>query len=211
MRNPTAKLVPAVLLAATVALGGCASHLPEKEVTALSEVAPGTVLVVGSVEVVPPLRPGEKQLDIPTDFFGVEEMVSNRAMLTISHSPSTPVDEGEVMINPELGQTFFFAVPKDAPYIIGGHVMVEFGAMHLNPAVAPSRDRRIVIPGTLRLDIRPDDKAIYVGTLRVKRGDFNEVIETTLVDDYQHAAAAFQKRFGTEARLRKAMFQSASR
>jgi hypothetical protein len=202
MSNLTGKLAPALLLAAT--LGGCAITMPEKEIATFSEVEPGSVLVVGAVEVVPPLRPGEKQLDIPNDIFGMEEMISNRAWLTIGSSPSTPVDKGEVTINPELGQTYFFAVPKDAPYMVGGYVMIDYQVVQ-NAMV---RDRRISIPGTLRLDIRPDDEAIYVGTIRVKRDDFNEVIDAALVDDYQHAAAEFKKRFGTEARLRKAMFQT---
>jgi hypothetical protein len=206
--NLTGKLAPAILLAATAALGGCAINMPDKEIAALSEVQPGAVLVVGAVEVVPPLRPGEKELDIPNDIFGMEEMLSNRAWLTIGRSPATPIDEGEVTINPELGQTYYFAVPKDAPYMVGGYVMVDYQVIHTSSTTATSSDRRVVIPGTLRLDIRPDDEAIYVGTIRVKRDDFNEVIEATLVDDYQHAAADFKKRFGTQTRLRKAIFQT---
>lgn len=200
--NIMGKLVPPLLLAA--ALGGCAVTMPEEEVATLSQVESGSVLVVGAVEVVPPLRPGEKQLDIPNDIFGMEEMLSNRAWLTIGSSPDTPIDNGEVTINPELGETYFFAVPKDAPYMVGGYVMIDYQVVQNTIA----RDRRISIPGTLRLDIRPNDEAIYVGTIRVKRDEFNEVIDATLVDDYQHAAAEFKKRFGTEGRLRKAIFQT---
>lgn len=200
-----AKLAPAVLAAA--ALAGCAVSMPEKEVAALSEVGPGSVLVVGSVDVAPPLRAGEKDLDIPYDIltFGMEERLSNRAVLTFGRSPDTRVDHGEVTINPELGQTYFFAVPRDAPYMVGGYVVIEYAMVN-----GMLRDRRIVIPGTLRLEALPDDEAIYVGTLRLTRDDFNEVVEATLVDDYQRAAAEFETRFGTDARLRKAIFEPAS-
>jgi hypothetical protein len=200
-----AKLAPAVL--AVVALAACAVSMPEKEVAALSEVGPGSVLIVGSVDVVPPLRAWEKDLDIPYDVFtfGMEEKLSNRAVLTFGRSPDTRVDHGEATINPELGQTYFFAVPRDAPYMVGGYVVIEYAMVN-----GMLRDRRIVIPGTLRLEILPDDEAIYVGTLRLTRDDFNEVIEAMMVDDYQRAAAEFETRFGTDTRLRKAIFEPVS-
>jgi hypothetical protein len=63
----------------------------------------------------------------------------------------------------------------------------------------------LLIPGPIEFDIRPSDKATYVGTLRLHRDEFNEVTRAELIDDYARALADFRLKFGAEAVLRRAI------
>src|SRR5260370_12104864 len=73
------------------------------------------------------------------------------------------------------------------------------------PCTVAVDDARIEIPGGVRYDIRPGDKAIYVGTLLLHRDEFNEVTKVVVIDEYTPAAAEFKKRFGPGTELRKAI------
>ena len=42
----------------------------------------------------------------------------------------------------------------------------------------------LIFPAPIELDLRPGDKAIYIGTLRMHRDEFHEVTKAELRDDY---------------------------
>lgn len=93
---------------ALTALGGCAAFtFPEPEISAMSQVPADYVLLVGKIELTPPLRDSEIQLDVPNDVFNIEEMMSNRAIIGLSTRRDVPVEKSEFLINPRLGRTFF--------------------------------------------------------------------------------------------------------
>src|SRR5260370_31242376 len=89
--------------------------------------------------------------------------------------------------------------------MLGGYILVQYNLRNVGPRNFTVDDARIEIPGGLRYDIRPDDKAIYVGTLLLHRDEFNEVTKVVVVDEYGPAAAAFKQRFGPGTELRKAI------
>ena len=61
----------------------------------------------------------------------------------------------------------------------------------------------------IEVDIRPGDKAVYVGTLRLHRDEFHEVTKAELRDDYNEAMAEYRKRFAGEPLPRKALLRRA--
>jgi hypothetical protein len=63
----------------------------------------------------------------------------------------------------------------------------------------------------MEFDVRPGDKAIYVGTLRLYRDEFHEVTKAELRDDYGAATAEFRKRFAGEPLPRKALLKRAKK
>ena len=196
----------ALLLAAALALGACAMPVwPQEEPASLAELGPDRVLVVGAVEIVPPLRAHERELDIPNDLFNMEEMIANRAWLKAAADPDTRPADSRYLINPRLGETFFFALPRAMPYLLGGEVTVKYKIV--NGGV---RQRKIHIPGPLRVRADRGDGAVYLGTLRLTRDAFNEVVKVQVIDHYAQAAKAFRQRFGAGVRLRRALLQSAA-
>lgn len=183
-------------------LAGCAGlGLPQDEVADFSQLDGGQVLIVGKVVITPPLREFEKDLTIPNDVFQMSKMVRNRALLSFAAHPKTKIVKAKYRINPVVGQTYFFGLRRDVPFMVGGSITTEYSVVGGN-----IRATEIIIPGSLRADLRPGDRAIYVGTLRLKRDEFNEVTEARVVDEYGQAAAAFRARFGSGIPLRKALF-----
>jgi hypothetical protein len=196
---------PAAVLAACLVLISC-GQMPERPVTSLSGIGSDSVVLVGRLDLDPPLRPNEQQIRAGTiDPLGVGDMMRDRAWVWFSRSADTPAEKGEVLLNPRLGELFFFPLPKSAPNMVGGYIRVQFQARMLGPRSVTVDEARIEIPGGLRYDIRSGDKAIYVGTLRLRRDEFNEVIKADVIDEYEAAAAEFKKRFGPGTTLRKAV------
>ena len=195
----------AVFAAAVLCLAACGPMIP-KPVTSLSEVGPDSVVVVGRLDLDPPLRPNEQQIRPGTiDPFAVGDMMRDHGFLSFSRSAETPSEKGEILLNPRLGELYFLPVPKSTRYMVGGYIPIQFNMRMTGPRSVAVDDARIEIPGGLHYDIRPGDKAIYVGTLRLRRDEFNEVVKAFVVDDYERAAAEFRKRFGSGAQLRKAI------
>jgi hypothetical protein len=196
------------LFAATLLfLTACGPRL-EKPVTSISEIGPDSVVVVGRLDLDPPLRPNEQKIRAGTiDPFGVGDTMRDRGWLWFGRSAETPTEKGDVVLNPTLGQLYFFDLPKNEPYMLGGYIRVQFNVNMAGPRSVAVDEARIEIPGGLRYDIRPGDKAIYVGTLRLHRDEFNEVIKADLVDEYESAAVEFKKRFGPGTPLRNAIPQ----
>ena len=197
---------PAAFLAvALLALAAC-GPMPEKPVTSLSEVGGDSVLVVGRLELDPPLRPGEQDIKAGTfDPFGAGDMMRDRGLVWFSRSPDTEMEKGEFIMNPKLGELYFYRVPRSTPHMLGGYILAQYHLRSTGYRTMTVDEARIEIPGGLRYDIRPGDTAIYVGTLRLHRDEFNEVTKAVFVDEYGAAATAFKKRFGTGTTLRKAI------
>ncbi len=193
------------LATAFLVLSGCGPRI-EKPVTSLSEVSNDSVIVVGRLELDPPLRPGEQQIRVGTiDPFGVGDQIRDHAMLWFSRSAETPTEKGEIVHSPKLGELYFLPLRKSTPYLVGGYIRVQFNMRMVSPRSVTVDEARIEIPGGLRYDIRPGDRAIYVGTLRLHRDEFNEVIKADIVDEYDAAAVQFKKRFGPGTTLRRAV------
>jgi hypothetical protein len=195
----------ALLTAVFLVLAGC-GPMPEKPVTSLSEIGADSVLVVGRLELRPPLRPDEQEIKVGTiDPLGVGDAMRDRGFLWFGRSPDTLAEKGDFVMNPKLGELYFLRVPKNAPHMLGGYILTQYLTRMTSPRSVAVDDARIEIPGGVRYDIRHGDRAIYVGTLRLTRDEFNEVTKAVFVDEYPAAAAAFKQRFGQGTELRKAI------
>lgn len=182
-------------------LAGCAGlGLPQDEIADFSQVHADQVLIVGKVVITPPLREVEKDATLPNDVFQMSKMVRNRALLSFAAHPKTEVMKAKYRINPVVGQTYFFGLRRDVPFMVGGSITTSYSTVGGN-----IRASEIVIPGGLAVSLQPGDRAIYVGTISLKRDEFNEVVEARIINEYGQASAAFRSRFGTGIPLRKAL------
>ncbi len=66
-------------------------------------------------------------------------------------------------------------------------------------------ERKVVFPIRYRLDVKPEDRAIYIGTLRFHRDEFGSVTKVELLDQYEQAMDDYRSRFGNGPRPRKAL------
>ena len=185
-----------ILGAVLAALSACG--MPKSEPKSMADIGAGSVLVVGAVELDPPLRPNERDINMPNDLFNTAELMSNRAVMWAADDPRAVRSITGHSINPELGSTFFFSIPRGRPYLVDGQITTS---------MAGFVERRIVLPTPMRVEMRDTDRAIYIGTLRLTRDAFNEVVSVEIIDEYGQAAREFSQRFGPGHELRRALLQ----
>jgi hypothetical protein len=85
-------------------------------------------------------------------------------------------------------------------YVIAGMMMLSLG--HGTPDQA-------YFPGGLKANIRPDDRAVYIGTIRYHRNEFFEITDAEIVDDYDRVKAESERQLGRKYPLRKALLKPA--
>lgn len=182
---------------ATIALlmQGCAGQML-KQADASSVVADNEIIVVGSIDLTPGLGKEEQDLAPPGtfDLFGYGDMHRDRAIIRLNDKPEAS-DYSRFVINPVLGELFFFKMPAHLKYIVDGNIIVELGVSE------------ILLPTGLKIDARPGEKAVYVGNLTYIRDDFNSIVDVRFTDDYDQARKEFRKRFGDKYTLTKALMK----
>lgn len=158
------------------------------------------MVLVGTIDISPALAKDEQSLKPSGVIFlgDVDAVYRNRAIIQLNNQAQE--SDYKTVITPELGKTFFFKIPRDMKYMVDGGVVME-----LSPHGVTGK---IVLPTWFKIDIRPGDKAVYIGKLKYKRNDFNSVTGVRLVDDCATANKAFKKRFGRHYKLRKSLVKN---
>ncbi len=193
-----AALLPILLVA------GCAIPTLHKEAAGF-EGSGDTVVVVGRIELVPPLKPGEQDLKMGTfDPLDIKSAYQGRALLWLAPTPKREERTADVF-NPPLEQTYFFRIPRTTRYVVHGSVLMHHRVNVVSRRSLDVSTKELLIPGPIEFDIRPSDQAMYIGTLRLHRDEFNEVTRAELIDEYPQALAEFRKKFGNGAALRRAI------
>lgn len=181
-----------------LALAGCAPA-PRAPADSGETVGSGETIVVGRVELVPPLRKGEQRLR----GIGSGRFENQILLLTDERARKLPPDPAIAdyagRIEATLGRNFFIRSNSRPFYILGGIVFLEVGS-------GMSRAR---FPGGLKVTLKPGDRAVYIGTLRYHRDEFFEITKVAVLDEYGAASAEFRKRFGSGVHLRKALMAPA--
>ncbi len=68
-------------------------------------------------------------------------------------------------------------------------------AAFLYTSLTRTRIERTWLPGGLKVDIRPGDRAVYIGTLRYHRNEFFDLEKAEIVDDFEREREAFAQKF----------------
>jgi hypothetical protein len=185
--------VCAALLALALAACAPAARAPLASIDAL---AGDELVLVGRVELVPPLRKGEQKIRgvVVGDF-------ENRIYLLMDDKPRALPEEPRVAdyagrIEALIGSTFFVRSKAAPSYILGGVLFLEIGG---------SGQQKVYFPGGFQVAAKPGDRALYVGTLRYHRDEFFEITRVTVVDEFRAASAEFEARFGKDKPLRRAL------
>lgn len=177
------------------ALGACVGPAREP-VDSLSGLNGGETVVVGRIELVPPLRKNEQKLKgLGTgNFENKIILIADEQYRALTDEPGMADYAGR--IEAKFGQNFFVRSDSKPFYILGGMVYLDLGGQEMN---------RAYFPGGLKVSLKPGDKAVYVGTVQYHRNEFFEVTKAAIIDDYDRANAEFKKKFGARYSLRKAL------
>lgn len=192
-----------LLAAAALLAAGCVSV--SENVGKASDVGTDSVMLVGKIEIRPPIKPEEQKYQAGWDVFNTKRHFIGRAILFTSDKPEYR-ERTDNALNPPLEETYFLKLPKGQRYVVKGSVtmaLVSRGAS----ARSGYDQNELLFPVPFEFDVRPGDKAIYVGTIRIHRDEFHEVTKAELVDQYNSATADFRKRFPDEPLPRKALIK----
>lgn len=193
------------ILASALVLMSLAACVPTslvKPVTAASGLSAGQTIVVGKLELDPPLAPGEQKLgDSYKEFENVALMILDEQP-RITHRLA--LGDLSRRIDAPFGKNFFVQHPTQSFYILKSWVVMHAKIEMSSPNATP-RDTNAPLEGMFRVDVRPGDKAVYIGTIRYHRDEFFSTTKVIVKDDFTSAQAEFQRRFGKDVVLRKAL------
>jgi hypothetical protein len=188
-----------VLATACLALLGACVGPARQEIGSFSEVGAGETVVVGRIELVPPLRKNEQKIQaLNSDTYENRIfLLTDEKYRILKGEPATADFAGR--IEATFGKNFFVRSESKPFFILGGVLFLEIG----------SSTNRAYFPGGLKVSIQPGDKAVYVGTLKYHRDEFFEFTKVAIEDDYDRANTEFRKKFGTKIPLRKSLLTRA--
>ena len=193
------------LAAAALVAAGCVSV--SEDAASPRDVGSDAVVLVGKIEIRPPIKAEEQKYQAGWDVFNTKRHFIGRAILFTADTPQYRERTGNAL-NPPLEETYFLKLPRAHRYIVKGYVSMELVSRGAS-ARSGFNQTELVFPAPIEVDVRPGDKAIYIGTLRLHRDEFHEVTKAELRDDYNEAMAEFRKRFAGEPLPRKALLRRA--
>ncbi len=187
---------------AAVLLSACVPTSRIQPVEKLADLPAGEVIVVGRIELDPPLKPGEQKLSPSYAEY-------ERLALVILGEDLREIDRpalGDMRerINATFGTHFFVNHPARPFYILKSWVVMRAEIRVVSPN-ARTDDGVAPLQGIFRVDVKPGDRAVYIGTIRYHRDEFFGTTRVLVRDDYASANAEFQRRFGRELTLRKSL------
>jgi hypothetical protein len=160
----------------------------------MTDLGANEAVLVGRIEMVPPLQQGEQKLE---GLF-VSDMRNRAYFLTDDHwrevQGEASLSDYRGYVGEEFGKTFAVAVPTQPLYLLKGIMYLHFTG---------NRWEQAWLPGGLKVDLLPGDKAVYMGTVRYHRNEFMDITRVEIVDDFTRERADFAKRFGAGTVLRK--------
>ena len=194
----------ALVLVAGLAAAGCVTV--SEGVDAWSDLGADAVLLVGKIEIVPPVKPEEQTYRAGVDIMNTKRHYISRALLFMSDEPRYQERTGDAL-NPPLEQTYFLKLPRSRRFMVKGSVTMALVARAVTARQSVIDHTELLFPAPIEFDIRPDDRAIYVGTLRLHRDEFHEVTQAEVFDQFSTAYAEFTRKFGGGLPLRKALLK----
>lgn len=178
------------------ALSACVVPAAREPVDSLSGLGNDETVVVGRVELVPPLHKDEQKIkgivigDVENKIF----LITDEKYRVLTKEPG--IDDFAGRIEAKIGKNFFVRSHSQSFYILRGMLYLELGGREMN---------RIYFPGGMKVSIKPGDKAVYVGTVQYHRDEFFDIKKVAILDDYDRANAEYKKKFGSKQPLRKAL------
>lgn len=177
-------------------LSGCMKVVTNHNVTSSKDLRDNQILLVGKIELVPPLRDKEQILssqNMTDDLKDKALVLFDDEKYDMSDIPSRSSRAASTV---RLGETFFIPVERDGNGIVfysGGIIVINdieltgnklFGLYGIASAIKADHFK---LPGKLKFSTKKSDRAIYIGTIRYYRDDFNSIYKVELIDQYNQA------------------------
>lgn len=166
------KNLAAVLL--VLLLQACAVPQTVPQATGLDAGASDVVVVIGKIELVPPLEKGEQKSH--WNVVGEDRMFRVWMATGPDFKPVTPghpkASEYQASIEADWGKPFMVKMPRQRTFFNGGTTYLDV-----------VDNARLSFPGGVYFEVPADAKAVYIGTLRYHRNDFNTITRVEVVEE----------------------------
>lgn len=157
----------------------------------------GDVVVIGKIELVPALEKGEQVSR--WNVIGEKRMFRIWMATGAEFKPITFGDmrasEFQSSLEVDWGQPFMVKAPRRRTYLNGGMTWLD-----------GVKSERLWFPGGYYFDVPADAKAVYIGTLRFHRNDFNTITRVEVLDQRRDVAAVL-KSAGSPADVTPSLLQ----
>lgn len=159
------------------------------------------IVVIGKIELVPPIDPKFEQKS-HWNVIGEKRMLGRIWMSTgAQYKPVKTSDldaaDFQESLEAQWGVPFMVKAPRHARTYFNG------GLTHLNVI----EQERIWFPGGVYFDVPPGASAVYIGTLRFHRNDFNAITRVEVLDERKDIAAVLKT--GSAADVRTSLLKRA--
>ena len=179
-------------VAATLLLASCVSM---SEIDSTAEIGPGEVVIVGRIQLDPPLQEHEQNLPWTAEGY------RNQVVFLIDERPRLPEQVGlgdlSRMQRADLGALFYAKVPR-APVLY-----------YSAPRVMLDEANYLELPGGLEITVPPEARMVYFGSLVYSRDVYSAITGIELKDELEQAQEEVTSRFGPESGLAPAKVQPA--
>lgn len=185
-------------LLATLLLQACALPRTLPAATDLKAGA-GEVVVVGKIELVPPLLPVEQRTH--WNVIGEKRILGHVLVSTGAGDkpvsmPSIDTSDFQQALDAEWGVPFMVTVPRQRTYFNGAVAHLDL-----------RQQDKLWFPGGFYFDVPKDARAIYIGTLRYFRNDFNAITRVEIVDERKDVAAVLKGAGASPAEVQPALLK----
>ncbi len=207
MTTLTSRLRPFSLAMILLAVAGCTGAMLPYADSAGSVESDETV-IVGKIVISPPLDESEQTLTTVrsqgcciTQINPSAGRYKNKIIL-MTDAKSRTIDDPspsdyDGRIEAPIGSTFYVRAKRGKPlYVNRSEILMD---------VYGTGPEKAVLPSGYKIDIRPGDRAVYIGTIKYYRNEFFTVHKIEILDDFEKENAAFRKKFGKKLALRKAL------
>ena len=162
------------------------------------------VVVIGKIELVPPINTAFEQRT-HWNVIGEGRMLAH--VLVATGAEYRPVETSKLVgadfqnsLEVRWGVPFMVKAPRQRTFINGG-------VTHLNVV----EQERLWFPGGYYFDVPSDAKAVYIGTLRYTRNDFNTITKVEVIDERQDISVALEKAGGSPLLVRPSLLKRVTR
>lgn len=183
-----------------VAIQGCGSLMPHYLPPATDlKTADSEVVVIGKFELVPPLEPALEQ-KAHWNAIGSKDLFNHILVSTGGEFKPLNTDTQSMApfqksLKAEWGKPFMVRAPRQRTFVNGGVVFLDM-----------LKNEKLWFPGGYYFDVPKDGSAIYIGTLRYYRNDFNTITRVEVVDQRSDVGAVLTAA-DSQARVRPSLLK----
>lgn len=189
----------ALLLLFCLALQACTLPQPLPPATGLKAGA-SEVVVIGKIELIPPIN-AELEQRRYWNVIGEERMLTHLLMATGGENrpiKTSKFDGADFQNSLEAawGVPFMVKAPRQRTFLNGAVTYLDV-----------RQQERLWFPGGYYFDVPNGAKAVYIGTLRYHRNDFNRITKVDVIDERQDIAAALKTTGGAPQQVRPSLLK----